>query len=134
MITDPWVYWSILILLVLNTGISYECLFQNLISAQGFLRMNTDSWVNSTIFIFLALKTRTSYEWLFQNLRTKYVSMSDGICRTEEMYMNIQLSFILLIQHFKVNLSFHIISYHKYTISCRKYHRKKLNLLNEHWL
>ena len=33
------------------------------------------------------------------------VSLSDGICRTEEMHMKIQLLLISLIQHFKVNIS-----------------------------
>ena len=37
---------------------------------------------------------------------TKYVSLSDGNCRTEDMHMNTQLSLILLLQHFKVNISF----------------------------
>ena len=92
-------------------GIERECTFQNQISnsfsisAQGFLCTNTDSWVNSTILVLLALNARISYEWVFQNFRMKHVSLSDGICRTEEMHMNTQLSLILQIQHFKVNKS-----------------------------
>ena len=58
--------------------------------AQDFLRTNTDSGLNTIILILLALNTRISYEWLFQNLRTKYVSLSDRICWTEEMRMNTQ--------------------------------------------
>ena len=34
--------------------------------------------------------------------RNVYVKLSDGICRTEEMHMNIQFSLTLLIQHFEV--------------------------------
>ena len=68
--------------------------------------MNTDSRANFTILILLALNNRISYEWLFQNMQTKYVSLSDEICRTEEIHMNTQLSWILLIQHFKVNSIF----------------------------
>ena len=33
-----------------------------------------------------------------------YLSLSDGIYQTEEMHVNTQLSLVLLIQHFKVNI------------------------------
>ena len=84
----------------LSDEIDRECAFHNqtsnsfTISAQSFLRMNTDSWVNSVILILLTLNNWISYKWLFQDLQTKYVSLSDGIWRTEKMHMNTQLSLI----------------------------------------
>ena len=54
----------------------------------------------------LALNTRINYEWLFSEFENEMlVSLSDGICRTEEIHMNTQLLLISLIQHFKVNIS-----------------------------
>ena len=92
----------------LSDGIDREYTFQIQtsnslsISAQGFLHMNTDSRANLNILMLLALNNRISYEWLFQNLRTKYISKS---FEWKLMNMNTQLSLILLIQHFKVNIS-----------------------------
>ena len=59
------------------------------------------------------------------------VSLSDGICRIEEMHMKTQLSLILLIQHFKVNVRYFIWYF---SSKCWSNVRKMLNTLNKHWL
>ena len=43
-------------------------------------------------------------------------SLSDAICPTQEMHMNTQLLSILLIQHFKVNISLKSSKKNSYSI------------------